>query len=129
MSKLRRDEMPRRERQIMDILFRKGEATVSEVLAELSDPPSYSAVRATLGVLEEKGFVRHRKAGRRFTYTPTMPRTKAGRSALKHMINTFFDGSAEGAVAALLELESARLTPDALDRLGKMIDEARKEGR
>lgn len=124
-----RDELSRRERQIMDIVFRRGTATVSDVLAEMPDPPSYSAVRATMGVLVEKGRLRHRKEGRRFVYSATVARSKARRSALEHLLDTFFDGSVEGAVASLLELNSSQLTPEELDRLREMIDEAQKEGR
>ena len=113
----------------MNVLFRRNEATVSEVLSDLPDPPSYSAVRATLGVLEEKGHVRHRKDGRRFVYAPTVTRNRAQQSALRHVLATFFDDSPEGAVAALLELKSDELTPETLDRLKNMIDEAKKEGR
>ena len=113
----------------MDIVFREGEVTVSDVLANLSDPPSYSAVRATIGILEEKGRLRHRKEGRRFIYSPTVTRTRARKSALEHLLNTFFDGSVEGAVATLLELQNSELSPEELTRLKAMIEEAQKEGR
>ena len=113
----------------MDVIFQRGQATVSEVLVELASPPSYSAVRATLGILEDKGRVKHRKQGRRFVYYATQSRETAGRSALQHILNTFFDGSAEGAVATLLELNSSNLTADELDRIRKLIQEAEKEGR
>ena len=129
MARHRPDKLSRRERQIMDVVFRVGEATVSEVRAQLPDPPSYSAVRATMGVLEDKGLLRHRKDGRRFVYVPTQSRDKARTSALQHLVNTFFDGSAEGAVATLLKLQSSELTPEALDRLRQMIEDAEKEGR
>jgi BlaI family penicillinase repressor len=122
-------KLSRRERQIMDVIFKKGEATVSEVLSELPEPPSYSAVRATLGILEEKGLLRHRKEGRRFVYSATITRRKALRSALKHVLNTFFDGSTEGAMAALLQMTSSDLSPEALARLKKLIEETEKEGR
>lgn len=128
MSRSKEEKLSRRERQIMNVLFRRNEATVSDVLEELPDPPSYSAVRATLAVLEEKGHVRHRKDGRRFVYAPTVARNRASRSALKQLLATFFDDSAEGAVAALLELKSSELSEAELDRLQSMIDEARKEG-
>jgi BlaI family transcriptional regulator, penicillinase repressor len=121
--------LSRRERQIMDVIFQKGQATVSDVLAALPEPPSYSAVRATLGILEEKGLLRHHKDGRRFVYSATIPRRKALRSALRHMLNTFFDGSTEGAMAALLEMKSADLSADALARIKKLIEETEKEGR
>jgi predicted transcriptional regulator len=129
MAKTHEQKLSRRERQIMDVIFRKGNATVSEVLAELPEPPSYSAVRATLGILEDKGLLRHRKDGRRFVYSPTITRRKARRSALRHILNTFFDGSAEGAVAALLEMQSSELSPEELDRIKKLIEEVQKEGR
>ena len=129
MARSKDEKLSRRERQIMNVLFRRNEATVSEVLSDLPDPPSYSAVRATLGVLEEKGHVRHRKDGRRFVYAPTVTRNRAQQSALRHVLATFFDDSPEGAVAALLELKSDELTPETLDRLKNMIDEAKKEGR
>ena len=121
--------LSRRERQIMDVIFRRGDATVSDVLGGLPEPPSYSAVRATLAILEGKGLLRHRKEGRRFVYFPTTTRRKARRSALEHILNTFFDGSAEGAVAALLEMQSSDLSPETLDRIKKLIKEAEKEGR
>jgi predicted transcriptional regulator len=129
MSRSKDERLSRRERQIMNVLFRRNEATVSDVLGELPDPPSYSAVRATLAVLEEKGHIRHRKDGRRFVYAPTVARNRARRSALKQLLTTFFDDSAEGAVAALLEMKSDELSADELDRLQSMIDEARKEER
>jgi predicted transcriptional regulator len=121
--------LSRRERQIMDVIFRRGDATVSDVLGGLPEPPSYSAVRATLAILEGKGLLHHRKEGRRFVYFPTTTRRKARRSALEHILNTFFDGSAEGAVAALLEMQSSDLSPETLDRIKKLIKEAEKEGR
>jgi len=122
-------KLSRRERQIMDVIFRRGDATVSDVLEGLPEPPSYSAVRATLVILEGKGLLRHRKEGRRFVYSPTTTRRKARRSALEHILNTFFDGSAEGAVAALLEMPSSDLSPETLDRIKTLIKEAEKEGR
>lgn len=121
--------LSRRERQIMDALYRRGRATVSDVLEELTDPPSYSAVRTTLGVLEDKGAVRHVRDGRRFVYLPTVPRERARRNALRRLLNTFFDDSMEGAVSALLELKSADLSEAELARIQRLIDEARKEGR
>lgn len=129
MVKHKSAKLSRRERQIMDVVYRIGEGTVSEVLSGLSDPPSYSAIRATMGVLEDKGLLRHRRDGRRFVYSPTLSRRKARRSALEHVLTTFFDGSAEGAVAALLELQSANLTEEELNRIHEMIEQAKKEGR
>lgn len=119
----------RRERQIVEAVYRLGRATVSDVLAELPDPPSYSAVRAMLGKLEAKGYVKHREDGPRYMYTPAVPTENARRTALKHMVNTFFDGSAEQAVLALIQLSDATVTEDTLDRLSEQIKSARREGR
>jgi predicted transcriptional regulator len=113
----------------MDIVYESGKVSASEVLERLPDPPSYSAVRAMLRVLEDKGHLRHRQEGPRYVFMPTVPREQASSSALKRVVRTFFDGSAEGAVAALLDLEGEDLDPEALDRLSEMIDKARKEGR
>ncbi|MBI4552611.1 MAG: BlaI/MecI/CopY family transcriptional regulator [Candidatus Latescibacteria bacterium] len=121
--------LSRRERQIMDILYRRGRATSSEVLAEMPDPPTYSAVRAMLRLLEEKKHVAHEEEGLRYVYRPTVSREQARKSALKHLLGTFFDGSATQAVAALLDLPDANLSPRDLDRLARLIDQARKEGR
>ena len=122
-------QLSRRERQIMDVIYRLGRATAAEVLENLPDAPSYSAVRALLRVLEDKGHVKHAEDGPRYVYLPTVPREKARRSALRQLVNTFFDGSAEQAVAALLDLSSDRLSPDELERLAGVIASARKEGR
>ena len=121
--------LSRRERQIMDVLYRDGQATASEVLAALPDPPSYSAVRAMLRILENKGHARHVAEGTRYVYQPTLPRDRAGRPALAGVLETFFDGSTEKAVAALLDLSRAELSPEQLDRLSQLIDQARMEGR
>jgi predicted transcriptional regulator len=121
--------LSRRERQIMDIIYRRGRATAADVLADLPDPPSYSAVRALLRVLEEKGHLRHEQDGPRYLFLPTVGRDRARRSALKQLVRTFFDGSAEEAAAALLDMSRDRLTPDELDRLSTLIEKARKEGR
>ena len=121
--------LSRRERQIMDVIYGRGQATAAEVLEGLPDPPSYSAVRAMLRVLEEKGHLRHEQQGPRYVFLPTVPREQARQSALKQLVQTFFDGSTEQAVAALLD-QSARALSDAeLDRLARLIDQARKEGR
>ena len=121
--------LSRRERQIMDVIYGRGQATAAEVLEGLPDPPSYSAVRAMLRVLEEKGHLRHDQQGPRYVFLPTVPREQARQSALKQLVQTFFDGSTEQAVAALLD-QSARALSDAeLDRLARLIDQARKEGR
>jgi predicted transcriptional regulator len=121
-------DLSRRERQIVDILYSQGSATAAEVQAALPEPPSYSAVRAMLRVLEEKGHVRHEQDGPRYVYKPTLPRDNAKKSALRHMLQTFFDGSAEQAISALLDDHSARLSDAELDRLARMISEARKTG-
>jgi predicted transcriptional regulator len=117
--------MSRRERQIMDIVYRRGKVTAAEVLDELPDPPSYSAVRAALRLLEEKGSLRHEQDGQRYVYLPTVPRTKAQRSALNHLVRTFFGGSTEQVVNALIE--DARPSAAELDRLAKLIEQARQE--
>ena len=113
----------------MDVLYRDGQATAGEVLAALPDPPGYSAVRAMLRILENKGHLRHVADGTRYVYLPTLPRDRAGRPALANVIETFFDGSTEKAVAALLDLSKSDLSTDQLDRLSQLIDQARMEGR
>ena len=120
--------LTRRERQIMDILFRLGRATAAEVMDALPGNSSYSTVRTQLRVLEEKGHVRHEDDGVRFVYLPALARHTARKSALRHVVETFFEGSAEKAVAALLGGEGARLTDDQIDRIAEMIAKARKEG-
>ena len=121
--------LSRREREIMEVIYRRGQATAAEVLEGMPAPPSYSAVRAMLRVLEEKGHLRHEWRGPRYVFLPTVPREQARRSALRQLVQTFFDGSTEQAVAALLD-QSARALSDAeLDRLARLIDQARKEGR
>jgi len=120
--------LARRERQIMDILYRRGRATASDVMEDLSGNPSYSTVRTQLRVMEEKGHVRHEEEGLRYVYTPAVPRHAARKSALRHLIETFFDGSAEKTVAALLGSEGARMSDEELDRIAELIDKARKEG-
>ncbi len=120
--------LSRREREMMDIIFRAGTASASEVMERMTDPPSYSAVRATLRVLEQKGLLRHEDDGTRYVYRPTINRDKARRTALDHLLATFFDGSAANVVATLLERDASLSTSD-LDRIEKLIDDARKEGR
>jgi predicted transcriptional regulator len=127
MSKDRHRNLSRRERQMMDILYQRGRATASEIQEALPDPPTYSAVRAKLRVLEEKGHVRHEEEALRYVYLPTVPRDAARRSALRHMVSTFFGGSVEQTVAALLDLSSANLSKGDLDRLSGMIEEARRD--
>ncbi len=121
--------LSRRERQIMDALYARGRATAQDVLDALPDPPSYSTVRALLRVLEGKGHVRHEQDGPRYVFLPVVTRAKARRSALRRVLDTFFDGSTEQTVAALLDLQSSKLDPQELERLAKLIDKARKEGR
>jgi predicted transcriptional regulator len=120
--------LTRRERQIMDILYRRGRATAAEVMADLSGDPSYSTVRTQLRVLEEKGQVRHEEEGLRYVYSPAVPRHTARRSALRHLVNTFFDGSAEKVVGALLGGEGARLSEEELERIAQLLAKARKDG-
>ena len=122
-------KLTRRERQIMDVLYRDGSATVAEVVAKLPDPPSYSAVRATMNVLEEKGHVQHRQDGPRYVYLPAVPRDSARRAALNHLLQTFFDGSPESAVVALLEMSDSTLSPTDFERLAAEVRKARQEGR
>jgi len=112
----------------MDILYRSGKATAAEVQASLPDPPSYSAVRAMLRILEDKGHVRHEEIGPRYVYTPTIARDRAKRSALRHVLNTFFDGSASQVMAALFEMSARDLDDKELARLRRLIDDARKDG-
>ncbi len=121
--------MSRRERQIMDVVYRLGRATAAEVHSELPDPPSYSTVRALLRVLEEKGHLRHKQDGPRYVFIPTLSRDKARKSALSQLVQIFFEGSTEQAVAALLDLPGDKLSAEQLDSLSRLIDQARKEGR
>lgn len=120
--------LTRRERQIMDVLYRRGRATAADVMADLPGEPNYSTVRTQLRVLEDKGHVRHDEEGLRYVYAPAVPRHAARKSALKHLVETFFDGSAEQVVAAVLGGEASRLSDEELDRVSAMIDKARKDG-
>ena len=122
-------KLSRRERQIMDFLFQRGTATAAEVLEGIPDPPSYSAVRAMLRKLEEKGHVRHREEGPRYVYEPTVAPETARRSALRHLLTTFFNGSTEQALAALLDVQDRKLSTAELSRLGTLIEQAKREGR
>ena len=121
--------LSRRERQIMDILYERGKASAADVRQAMPDAPSYSAVRAMLRVLEEKGHVRHQEQGLKYVYLPVVAATKARRSAVKHVMDTFFSGSPEQIVAALLDLSAARLTREELDRMAAMIEQAKREGK
>jgi len=113
----------------MDFLFQRGQASVGEVMEGIADPPGYSAVRATLRTLEQKGRVVHQEEGRAYIYRPTVRRDAARRSALTHVLKTFFDNSAEQAVAALLELRGPKLSEAELKRVARLVDDAKKEGR
>jgi len=121
-------DLSRRERQIMDILYKSGRASASEIHAAMPDAPTYSAVRAKLRVLEEKGHIRHEEESLRYVYSPVVGRDTARRSALRHMVSTFFAGSVEETVAALLDLSAANLDAKDLERISRMIETARKQG-
>ena len=129
MSKKDLSTLSRRERQIMDIIYSRGKASATEVMESLPDPPSYSAVRALLRVLEEKGHLRHKQDGQRYVYSPTVERERAKRSALRRVLQTFFDDSAEDAVAALLDISHESLSDEELKRMENLIKQARREGR
>jgi len=122
-------QLGRRERQIVEVLYRLGKASVAEVLAELPDPPSYSAVRGMLTLLEEKGYVRHKRDGMRYVYTPVIAPAKARRSALRQLVSTFFEGSPIAAAAALLEMSGEELSAEERDQLSALIARREKEGR
>ena len=123
------EQLSRRERQIMDIVYRRGRATAAEVLAELPDPPGKTAVRTLLRILEDKGHLRHRQEGLAYVYLPSRPRDQAGRSALRRVLQTFFDGSLEKAVAAHLIDSGEELSPEELQRLADLIRQARTKGK
>jgi predicted transcriptional regulator len=128
-KKLASAELSRRERQVLDTLYRAGRATCAEVQKMMTDPPSYSAVRTFLRILEEKELVRHEQDGARYVYIPTVERARASRSALRHVLNTFFEGSVTQAISALLDEDSKHLSEKDWQRLSVMIEEARKEDR
>jgi BlaI family transcriptional regulator, penicillinase repressor len=121
--------LSRRERQIMDILYQFGRATANEVMAALPGDPNYSTVRTQLRVLENKGHIRHEEQGLRYVYMPTLPRHAVRQSALRHLLETFFEGSAEKMVSTLLGSEGARLSEEELERLAQLIDKAKKTGK
>ena len=127
MRKSKPQALARRERQIMDVLYKLERASVGQVLATLPDRPNYSTVRAQLRVLEEKGHVRHEEHGLRYIYFPAVPRDVARRSALRHLVETFFDGSVKNVVAALLGGEVTRISRKELDRLARLITKGGKE--
>jgi predicted transcriptional regulator len=122
-------KLSRRERECLDILFQRGEATVTDVMQALADPPSYSAVRATLNMLVEKGQATHRQEGPRYVYVPAIPADSARTHAVNHLVKTFFNGNAEQAMVALLELSDTTTSRETLDRLARKVQAARKEGR
>lgn len=121
--------LSRRERQILDILYARGRATAAEILGSLPDPPSYSTTRALLRVLEQKGHVRHEEDGPRYMFFPRVSRQRASVTALRHVLNTFFDGSAVAAATALVDGSASKLSIEELDRLEALIERARKEGK
>ena len=129
MAQKKEPALSRRERQIMEIVYRLGSATAAEVLENLQDPPSYSAVRAMMRILEEKGHLTHRLDGPRYVYSPVVPRTAARQSALRSLVKTFFDGSATQAVAALLDMSESRLSGAEVDQLARLIEKAKREGK
>jgi BlaI family transcriptional regulator, penicillinase repressor len=129
MPRTPRPVLTRREREIMDILYRLGNATAAEVQAQMASAPSYSAVRALLRLLEERGHIKHKQDGLRYVYAPAVPRDDARRSALAHVVRTFFEGSIEQAVLALLGAPRTKLTAEELDRIARLIARAKKEGR
>ena len=129
MVKKQQDPLSRREREMMNIIFAREKATAGEVMEAMADPPSYSAVRATLRVLEQKGHLRHEHDGARYVYKPTGNREKVRLSALDQLLTTFFDGSAETVVATLIERQKGKLSNEELDRLSTLIEQARREGR
>jgi predicted transcriptional regulator len=123
------ETLSRREREMMNIIFARGQATATEVLEAMADPPSYSAVRATLRILEQKGHLRHQHDGTRYVYLPTTNRDKVRLSALDQLLTTFFDGSAANVVATLIERQKGKMTDEELGRLSELIEQAREEGR
>jgi len=127
-KKLAPPDLSRRERQILDVLYKAERATAADVQAAMPNAPSYSAVRTLLRILEDKGHVRHEQDGTRYVYMPTVERERAKRSAMRHMLNTFFEGSTTQAIAALLDEDPKRLSAEDLDRLTAMIERARTEG-
>jgi len=129
MTQKKEPALSRRERQIMEIVYQLGAATAADVLERLPDAPSYSAVRAMMRILEEKGHLTHRHDGPRYVYSPVVPRAAARQSALRSLVKTFFDGSATQAVAALLDMSESRLSRDEADQLARLIDKAKREGK
>ena len=129
MSSENPTHLSRRERQIMDAVYARSQATVAQILADIDDPPSYSAVRALVGILERKGHLKHHRDGVRYVYTPIRPRNAAGRFALKRVLRTFYRSDLSLAVAALLDVSDTELSESELERLTALVDKARQEGR
>lgn len=129
MAKTSHLNLGRRERQIMDAVHQLGEASVANVRSRIPDPPSYSAVRTMMRLLEQKGFLKHRREGMKYVYRSVEAPEKARRSALQHLTKTFFGGSATDAVAAMLDMSAETISPEELARLARLIDKARQEGR
>src|SRR5215210_3372041 len=129
MSKNELNTLSRREQQIMDIVYSRGQVTATEVMENMPDAPSYSAVRALLRILEDKGHLRHKQDGQRYVYSPTVGRERAKLSALQRVLQTFFDDSTEDAIAALLDISQERLSDEELERMEQLIKQARREGR
>lgn len=127
MSKPLLSQLSRRERQIMDVIFRLGEASVSDVVEHMPDNPAYNTVRVTMGILERKGYLKHRQEGQRYLYAPTVPLDNAKRSAVSHLLQTFFEGSPSKAVLAMLGMSANRLSRKDLDEIAGWIEDARKE--
>ena len=129
MSGSKKDKLSKREQQIMDIIYEQGESSANEIHKALPDPPSYSAVRAMLKILEDKKIIRHKQDGLKYVYSPTVSREKAKKSALKNVLKTFFDGSAENAVAALLDMSKSDMKEDDFDRMSDLINNAKTKGK
>lgn len=129
MAKKQTAELARRERQIMDVIFRLGEATVAEVRAQLADPPSYSSVRTIIRKIEAKGLLKHRQDGKRYVYRPTQSRETASRTAAQRLMDVFFSGSAPDTVAAILDVSAKNLDKSDLERIAQIIEQAKKEGK
>jgi predicted transcriptional regulator len=121
-------DLSRRERQIMDVLYQAGRASVADIQGALPDPPTYTAVRTLLGILEQKGHITHHQDGPRFVYEPTVPRDEMAKSAIDRVMRTFFDGSVERVVATLLDREERAVSNEELERLAELIEQARREG-
>jgi predicted transcriptional regulator len=122
-------KLTRREREIMDIIYKLGRATAGEVMERLTGEPTYSTVRAQLRVLEDKGYAVHEEEGLRYVYTPKVPRHEIRQSALRHVVDTFFEGSTQKVVAALLGSDGSKVSPEELERIAELVDKARKGGR